>query len=357
MARLTFAKATKEQSKLRLALFGPSGAGKTYTALRIAKGMGGRVAVIDTERGSASKYADLLDFDVLELPKNDIATYIEGIKAAAGYKVLIIDSLSHAWRELLQAMDDLARAKYSGNKWSAWSEGTPQQNSLVDALLGFDGHVIATMRSKTEWVIQQDERGKNAPRRIGTSPEQGKGIEYEFDLLMEISPDHIGTVTKDRTGKYQDRVIDCPGEELGAALAEWLSTGASVTVTHANPSQRPYDPETVRRGLASRIAKGDTRPPQASVRGATVGAMEALFASPTRTKEARTHLRHQLTTYLLGEGKGKPETWTEAECFALLEWGQIKDDTGEYAPHEMATKEAEAIVLAADASNGQKPLM
>jgi hypothetical protein len=225
MAKLTFSKATKEQAKLRLAVFGPSGAGKTFTSLRIATGLGGRIAVIDTERGSASKYADHFDFDVLELPASDVATYVEGIKAAAGYNVLIIDSLSHAWRELLADVDRIARAKYGGNTWSAWSEGTPKQNALINALLGFDGHVIATMRSKTEWVIQQDSRGKNTPQRIGTSPEQGKGIEYEFDLLMEISADHVGTVTKDRTGRYQDSVIDKPGEELGASLAEWLTSG------------------------------------------------------------------------------------------------------------------------------------
>ena len=280
MSKLTFAKATKEQAKLRLALFGPSGAGKTYTALSIASGLGGRVAVIDTERGSASKYADKFEFDVLELPKNDIATYIEGIKAAAGYGVLIIDSLSHAWRELLEAMDQLARTKYGGNKWSAWSEGTPQQNHLVDALLGFDGHVIATMRSKTEWVIQQDERGKNAPRRIGTSPEQGKGIEYEFDVLMEIDPEHTGTVTKDRTGKFQDAVMECPGADFGKQLAAWLSTGAPAQaravetqkaeppaieagrpeIDPSRPPDRPWNAEMVSKivkaSVASRIANG-----------------------------------------------------------------------------------------------------
>lgn len=224
--KLQFAKATKEKARLRLAIFGPSGAGKTYSALRIATGLGGRIAVIDTERGSASKYADRFDFDVLELPQTDIATYVEAIKAAAGYPVLIVDSLSHAWRELLAEVDRLARARYSGNTWSAWSEGTPKQNQLIDAILGFDGHIIVTMRSRTEWVIQQNDRGKQEPRRIGTSPEQGKGIEYEFDLLMEISAEHVATITKDRTGRFQDAMLSMPDEAFGQALAEWLSTGA-----------------------------------------------------------------------------------------------------------------------------------
>ena len=223
---LTFQKATKAQAKLRLGIYGPSGGGKTYTALRIATGLGGRIAVIDTERGSASKYADRFAFDVLDLPQVDIGTYIEGIRAAAGYNVLIIDSLTHAWHELLAEVERIAKAKYGGNTWSAWSEGTPLQRQLVDCLLNFDGHIIGTMRSKTEWTLGKDEKtGKSKPNRVGLAPEQGKGIEYEFDLLMGISADHCAHIEKDRTGKFQDRVIEKPGEELGKELAAWLEDG------------------------------------------------------------------------------------------------------------------------------------
>jgi hypothetical protein len=226
MTALTFKKATKEQAKLRLAIFGPSGSGKTFTALRLATGMSESVALIDTERGSASKYADRFSFDVLELPKKDIATYVQAIDAAqrAGYNVLIIDSLTHAWHELLSFVDKLAASRFRNNKWSAWSEGTPKQRGLVEAILNFDGHIIATMRTKTEWAIQQ-ENGKNRPVRVGLGPEQGKGIEYEFDLLMEMNTEHAGTIIKDRTGKYQDKIIAEPGEELGAELVEWLMQG------------------------------------------------------------------------------------------------------------------------------------
>lgn len=225
---LKFTKATKTQARLRLAVFGPSGAGKTYTALRLATGLGGRVALIDTERGSASKYADRFEFDTLELPSRDINTYCEGIRAASGYQVLIIDSLTHGWHELLDEVERIARSKYSGNTWSAWSEGTPKQRQLVNALLGFEGHVIATMRSKTEWTIEKDEKGRNKPTRVGLAPEQGKGIEYEFDLLIEMSVNHLGHVIKDRTGKYQDQIIDKPGEDFGRDLAAWLSDGETI---------------------------------------------------------------------------------------------------------------------------------
>lgn len=241
---LAFKKATKSQAKLRAAVFGPSGAGKTFTTLRLAAGLGGPIAVIDTERGSASKYADRFQFDVLELPGKTIDLYCEAIRAAAGagYQVLIIDSLTHAWQELLVKIDQLARAKYKGNTWSAWSEGTPEQRKLVDAILGYPGHVLVTMRSKTEWAEEKDDRGRMKPVRVGMAPEQGKGIEYEFDLLLELNTDHIGTVIKDRSGKFQDRMVEKPGEDLGRELAAWLSDGAPAV--QAEPAKaEPAKPE------------------------------------------------------------------------------------------------------------------
>jgi hypothetical protein len=229
-----FRKATKAQAKLRAAIFGPSGAGKTFSGLRIAKGMAGdgRIGVIDSERMTASKYSDRFDFDVLELDDTSVNGYIEAIKMAAdeGFAVLVIDSLSHAWQQLLDEIDKLAKAKYRGNTWSAWSEGTPLQRKLIDAILRFPGHIIATMRSKTEWQ-STSENGKSRPVRVGLAPEQGKGVEYEFDLLIEISTDHIANVIKDRTGKFQDKLIDKPGEDFGRELARWLDDGV--------PAQKP----------------------------------------------------------------------------------------------------------------------
>lgn len=223
-----FKQATKEQAKARIALFGPSGAGKTKTSLRIAKGLGNKIALIDSERGSASKYADDHEFDVCNLDKKNINEYVSLIKDAGkeGYEVLIIDSLSHAWQELLEEIDTVAKAKYRGNTWSAWSEGTPKQRKLVDAILDYPGHVIATMRSKTEWVQEKDERsGKTKPVRVGLSPEQGKNIEYEFDMLFEINPEHYCTIIKDRTGKFQDKIIQYPDEKFGEEIKAWLCSG------------------------------------------------------------------------------------------------------------------------------------
>jgi len=264
----TFKKATKSPAKLRAALFGPSGAGKTFTALRIAAGLGGPVAVIDTERGSASKYADRFAFDVLDLEHAGIPSYQGAIEAAAqaGYPVLVIDSLSHGWQELLQEVDRLANAKYRGNTWSAWSEGTPKQRALVNAILTYPGHVIATMRSKTEWSIESDGKGKQKPVRVGLAPEQGKGIEYEFDLLLEISPDHIGRVIKDRTGKFQDELLEKPGEEFGKALAKWLAgTGKSASTTDTDGTGDPDTKANTKRSRKTSPEDEAAEPPSPAI--------------------------------------------------------------------------------------------
>ncbi len=228
MMNFIFNQATKTQSKLRLAIFGPSGSGKTYTSLCLWAGITGdtgRIALIDTEFGSASKYADRFQFDVLNLSNPKVENMIQAIQAARQYEVLIIDSLTHAWKELLIQVDQLAKAKYKGNSWATWSEGTPLQNKMVHTLLSFPGHIIATMRTKTEWTINLDSNGKSSPMRVGLAPEQGKGIECEFDMLMEISPEHTIHVIKDRTGKFQDRIIETPGESFGMEILAWLNEG------------------------------------------------------------------------------------------------------------------------------------
>jgi nucleoside-triphosphatase THEP1 len=246
---MAFKQAERTRLWLRCALFGPSGSGKTMTALRMAKGiaekMGGKIAVIDTEARSASKYADRISFDVNDLPRKTVDDYIAAMKeaAAAGYKVLVIDSLSHAWRELTEEVDRLTQASNSKNSLLSWGKVSPKQKRLVEAVLNFPGHIIATMRSKTEWVIGEGRNGKTAPEKLGLAPEQGKGIEYEFDLLVEINQQHHAVVTKDRTGKFQDETIEKPGEEFGAALYDWLSGGSvgmpSVPAVPAPVAENP----------------------------------------------------------------------------------------------------------------------
>lgn len=308
---MAFRKATKEQAKLRLAIFGPSGAGKTFTSLRIATGLGGSIAVIDTERGSASKYADRFDFDVCELDgRKDVDTVAATLREAAqaGYDVIIIDSLSHAWQELLQEVDRLAKAKYKGNTWSAWSDGTPKQRALVDSILSYPGHVIGTMRSKTEWTTES-ENGKSRPVRVGLAPEQGKGIEYEFDLLMEVSVEHVANVIKDRTGKYQDALLEKPGEEFGRELAAWLSDGVAP-----RPAVEPFDPFTREQPKA---------PAPAANSHITKEQLEALGYAITETGLDKEHAR-EFVSWLIDRDISGARDLTQDEATRILDRFQDK---------------------------------
>jgi Ni2+-binding GTPase involved in maturation of urease and hydrogenase len=231
---MAFAKAERTQLYLRCALFGPSGSGKTMTGLRMAKGiaekMGVPFAVIDTEARSASKYADRIQFVVDNLVIKTVDHYIASMKEAekAGYKVLFIDSLSHAWRELTEEVDRITQSSGGRNSILSWAKVSPKQKRFINAILNFPGHIIVTMRSKTEWVIGEGKDGKIEPEKLGLAPEQGKGIEYEFDLLIEMDQKHNAKITKDRTGKFQDEIIEKPGEDFGVALYEWLTSGVTV---------------------------------------------------------------------------------------------------------------------------------
>lgn len=229
---MQFRKAEKKRQKLRLGLFGVSGSGKTMSALRIAAGLGKKIAVIDSEGGSSELYSDRYAFDVLPLESHQLTpdSYVDAMEIAAkeGYEVVVIDSFSHAWFALREEVDRIAKAKYRGNTWSAWSEGNPMQRRLTETILRYPCHLLATMRSATEWTIEEN-NGKKNPVRVGTSPEQGKGIEFEFTMLLEMTPEHFGRFIKDRTGKFQDRIIEKPDEILGQQLLDWLNTGAEST--------------------------------------------------------------------------------------------------------------------------------
>lgn len=229
MAKMTFAKASKKKIRLRLALVGPSGSGKTYTALRIAAGLGKRVCVIDTEAGSASLYADAFAFDVLELATFSPETYVRAIEAAdaAGYDVIVIDSLTHAWTGKEGALEqvDAAAARSKGNSYVAWRSVTPMHNALIDAMLHSKAHLIATMRAKTEYVMEEDGRGKKTPRKIGMAPIQRDGMEYEFTLVADLDYDHRFVVSKTRCAALDGAVITKAGEDVASLLLAWLDSG------------------------------------------------------------------------------------------------------------------------------------
>lgn len=241
-----FKKATKRQIKLRLALVGPTGSGKTYSSLQIASRIGAKVAVIDTEHGSASKYADLFQFDVCELESFHPQQYINAIAAASQhYDVLVIDSLSHAWMGkdgALELVDQSAKRSQSKNSFNAWREVTPLHNQLVEALLSCKCHLIVTMRAKTEYVMETDHKGKSVPRKVGLAPIQRDGVEYEFDVVGEMTQDNELIVSKSRCPALSGKVITQPGKQVADTLLGWLNSGEAQPET---VTQKEVDGENI----------------------------------------------------------------------------------------------------------------
>ena len=233
-----FNKATKKQSKLRMALYGVSGSGKTYSSLAIATGLRGRIAVIDTERGSASKYAGRFEFDVLDMqPPYTPAAYVQAIHAAEleNYDILIIDSLTHAWSGTggaLEMVDNAAKRSQSSNTYVAWRDVTPEHNKLIDAMLQSRCHIIATMRSKTEYVMEQNEKGKMVPRKKAMAPIQRDGMEYEFDVVAEMTMDNEMIIQKSRCESLNGQVIAKPNGTVSTTLRTWLTDGIAPTQTN-----------------------------------------------------------------------------------------------------------------------------
>lgn len=244
----TFTKATKQQAKARIALTGPAGAGKTWTALKLATALGQRVAVIDTEHGSASKYADVFGFDALSLDDTHPNNYVQAIRAAqdAGYDVVVIDSATHEWsgtRGCLALVDHAAQGK-GGNNWAAWSTVTPLHNAFIEAIHRADMHVIATFRSKMDYIQTEDQRGKKVIQKVGMAAITREGAEYEFDVVGEMDLAHVMTITKTRCSALADTVIPHPGDELAATLRAWLGQGEAPKPKPVAAPTKPVTPPT-----------------------------------------------------------------------------------------------------------------
>ena len=236
---MAFVKAVKTQAKLRMAISGPSGSGKTYTALRIARGLGEKIALVDSEFGSASKYADKFDFSVNDISGNKHPReYIKAIKeaASAGFDVLVIDSITHAWESTKQEVDKVAAAMRTANTYTAWKEGTKIWDELKNAIASAPIHIIVTMRAKTEYVLEEV-NGKKVPKKIGMAPEVRDGTEYEFDAVLEMTHDHFGRVGKTRCEEIDGWCGEKPGEDIAAMLNIWLTTGAVQPPSNATTSQ------------------------------------------------------------------------------------------------------------------------
>lgn len=231
-----FTKAVKTKAKLRVALAGVSGAGKTYSALTMAKALGGRVALIDSERSSALLYADKFEFDHMDLSDHGIDRYKAAIREAAAYDVLIIDSLSHEWAGRGGALEEVDRKKGAGNSFAAWNGVSQKHAGLLDDILMHPGHVIVTMRKKSEFVLETV-NGKQVPRKIGMAVVQREGIEFEFTVLLSMEREGQVLIEKSRCSALEEMGA-LRREDLakaGETLREWLATGVEAPAPKADP--------------------------------------------------------------------------------------------------------------------------
>lgn len=233
MSENPFQSAQREQIHARIALTGPAGGGKTYTALMLATNLADKVAGIDTERGRMLEHKRRFNFDHLAPTRFDPRelTRLLAVAAENGYGALVIDSLSHYWigtGGALEFVDSHETAK--GGKFSAgWKEYRPIENRMWEALMSYPGHVIATMRVKTAYVVEAGPNGKQVPRKVGLRPEQREGVDYEFSIVGDISREHVLTVTKSTCEDLVDAVIERPGPQVAATIAAWCGEGRPST--------------------------------------------------------------------------------------------------------------------------------
>lgn len=240
MATPTFVKATRKNVFLKLAVTGPSGSGKTYGSLLLARGLAGpsgRIALIDTENGSASLYGDRFDFDTLAVePPFDHGKFVDAIKAAsdAKYDVIIIDSASHFWEGILQFKDQLDQR--GGNSYTNWKQAGDKFGNIISAVLQSPVHVICCMRSKMDYVQEKDERGRTQVKKVGLAPIMRDGIEYEFTTVFDVALNHMTAASKDRSGLFLDKIFKID-ESTGKALNDWRNSGAAPAPGSTTPEQ------------------------------------------------------------------------------------------------------------------------
>jgi hypothetical protein len=233
-----FQKAIRAKAYIKLGVMGVAGSGKTYSSLLLARGLvgeKGRIAVIDTENNSSTLYGHLTDFDQCEIaPRANGAfhhqDFIDAIRAAEaeGYDCIIVDSFSHLWQAILAEKEKLDKESKTGNSFTNWAVATKDFNASVQSLLQCKMHVIACMRSKTEYVVETNEKGRSAPRKVGLAPVMRDGIEYEFTTVFDLNLDNTVSISKDRTGLFVRDSGFVITKETGRKIYEWIDGGADV---------------------------------------------------------------------------------------------------------------------------------
>lgn len=232
--------AQRSKVKLKIAVSGLSGAGKTYSSLLLARGMvddWSKIGLIDSETGSGELYSHFGPYQYLDIrlgadgkPQRDPhspESYIAAIKemSKAGVEVIVIDSITHEWDGLGGCLESVERL---GGRYTDWAKVTPRHKAFLDAILQVPCHVLATMRRKSDYVIGEEERNGKVRQKIekvGLKEVQREGIEYEFTVQFSIDRKHNATAEKDRTGLFINSVPFRLNEEIGQTLLEWANNG------------------------------------------------------------------------------------------------------------------------------------
>lgn len=217
-------KARRSESKCKIGFSGPSGSGKTYSALRLANGLLGsleKVVVLDTENGSADLYADLGDYSTMPMhPPFDPRRFVKGIDylVGEGFECIIIDSATHEWDGKGGCLDIHSNL---GGQFSNWKDVTPLHRQFIDAILQAPVHVLTTTRRKQDYIVEQNDKGKMAPKKVGLREVQRDGFEYELTVAFDIETNHLARASKDRTSLFASAMPFMITEETGERLKEW----------------------------------------------------------------------------------------------------------------------------------------
>jgi len=330
-------KAVREKTYMKLALTGPSGSGKTWAAIGIAKGLSddGRVVVIDSENNSSSFYSGTTDepgqwdFDVIPLKAPFTPqSYMAAVEAAvdAGYSVVVIDSLTHEWAASGGILDEkAAKDMQGGNSYTNWNGIKQIHNAFVESLLQAPIHIVATLRSKTDYVLETttNKYGKEvqAPRKVGMAPISSDGIDYEFSIVFDIDrATHMAVASKDRTAMFGNKAMFLT-PQIGKQLKAWLEGGASApnSVSEQRPIQKPAQTQSEAPAPAQTKAKGgrkakEQQQTQEAPPASQEEAMGEESDSPTvqlLSPEQQNRIRLYLNTY-------------KVEFQAFLRWASSK---------------------------------
>jgi hypothetical protein len=254
--------AARERVKIMVGLSGIAGAGKTLSALKLAYGLTGdwtKIGVVDTENRSSLYYAGertgawkWIDFNSKMKegyhPRNwmQVIQYAESL----GLQALILDSITHEWEGkggCLELVETIGRSG-KGNSFTAWNQVTPLHRAFVDRMRESPLHIIATIRSKSDYVIEDGKDGKKTPRKVGMKTIQREGTDYEFGLIFDIDRSHHASCEKDRTGLFSERAPFIIGEDTGRELYEWANTGGeALKAPPPKPQQQQAKPQQQQR--------------------------------------------------------------------------------------------------------------